>query len=90
MGWFPIYFDSFLWAAPVRVSMLSDITAVITEPEPAINHFKNTRKSGFACITLLSGSLLQVRIKELMESRHLRDSLTDANCFGGSCARKMK
>ena len=30
------------------------ITAVITEPEQAINHFKNTRKSGFVCITLLS------------------------------------
>ena len=30
------------------------ITSVITEPEPAIIHFKNTRKSGFVCITLLS------------------------------------
>jgi hypothetical protein len=30
---------------------------VITEPEPAIILLKNTRKSGFACITLLSSSL---------------------------------
>ena len=36
---------------------LSVITSVITEPEPAIIHFKNTRKSGFACITLLFGVL---------------------------------
>jgi hypothetical protein len=35
------------------------ITAVITEPERAINHFKNTRKSGFVCITLFSGDLSQ-------------------------------
>ena len=27
----------------------------LTESEPAIIHFKSTRKSGFACITLLSG-----------------------------------
>ena len=33
--------------------MESVITSVITEPEPAIVHFKSTRKSGFACITLL-------------------------------------
>ena len=36
---------------------LSRITSVITEPEqpePAIIHFKNTRKSGFVCIALLS------------------------------------
>ena len=33
---------------------LSRITSVITEPERMIIHFKNTRKSGFACITLLS------------------------------------
>jgi hypothetical protein len=31
----------------------SMITSVITEPERAIIHFKTTRKSGFACITLL-------------------------------------
>ena len=42
----------------VKVEVLSVITSVITEPEPAINHFKNTRKSGFACITLLSRVLL--------------------------------
>ena len=35
----------------------SVITSVITEPEPAIIHFKNTRKSGFACITLLSRAI---------------------------------
>lgn len=29
-------------------------TGTITEPGPAIIHFKNTRKSSFACITLLS------------------------------------
>ena len=34
--------------------LFSRITSVITEPEPAIIHFKNTRKSGFVCITLLS------------------------------------
>ena len=33
------------------------ITAAITEPEPAIVHSKTTRKSGFACIALLSGGL---------------------------------
>ena len=33
----------------------SEITSAITEPEPAIIHFNNTRKSGFACIALLSG-----------------------------------
>ena len=31
----------------------SGITATITEPEPAIVHFRNTRKPGFACITSL-------------------------------------
>ena len=36
-----------------RIRRLSVITSVITEPELAIIHFKNTRKSGFACITLL-------------------------------------
>ena len=35
-------------------SILSRITAAITEPEPAIIHLKNTRKPGFACIALLS------------------------------------
>ena len=30
---------------------------MITEPGPAIIHFKNTRKSGIACITLLSDVL---------------------------------
>ena len=38
-----------------NVASLRWITPVITEPEPAIHHFKNTRKSGFVCITLLSG-----------------------------------
>ena len=28
---------------------------MITKPEPAIIHFKTTRKSGFACIALLCG-----------------------------------
>ena len=40
------------------------ITSVITEPEPAIIHFKNTRKSGFACITLLSFVRLALTVKE--------------------------
>ena len=38
------------------------ITFAITEPEPAIIHFKSTRKSGFACITLLSGDHLEFGI----------------------------
>ena len=43
----------------------SRITSVITEPEPAIIHFKTTRKSGFACIALLSGQLeLGVKLQE--------------------------
>ena len=33
------------------------ITLAITEPERVIHHFKTTRKSGFACIALLSGVL---------------------------------
>ena len=41
----------FQFSGPVQ--MVSGITSVITEPESAIIHFKNTLKSGFACITLL-------------------------------------
>ena len=50
-------FDFEFHSATSRKGVLSDITSVITEPEPAIIHFKNTRKSGFACITLLSGAI---------------------------------
>ena len=32
----------------------SGITSVITEPGRVILHFQKTRKTGFACITLLS------------------------------------
>ena len=39
------------------------ITPVITEPERMTIHFKNTRKSGFACITLLSCALRKPRCK---------------------------
>ena len=37
--------------------LVSRITSAITEPETAIVHFNTTRKSGFACIALLSRAL---------------------------------
>ena len=40
-------------------SEVSCITSAITEPEPAIVHFKTTRKSGFACIALLCRDVSQ-------------------------------
>ena len=45
---------SIMFELRIAFGMLSQITSVITEPEPAIIHSKTTRKSGFACITLLS------------------------------------
>ena len=52
--------------APCVVICSSGISAVITEPEPAIIQFKNTRKSGFACITLLSYALSITSILEVV------------------------
>ena len=49
------------------------ITSVITEPERLIIHFKNTRKSGFVCITLLSSG--QVISYSIVTGR--KASLTD-------------
>ena len=45
------------------------ITSAITEPEQVILHFQSTRKSGFACIALLSGEL---QLFELFQHDHLR------------------
>ena len=42
------------------------ITSAITEPEQAIFHFETTRKSGFACIALLStGFFVRKHLNEL-------------------------
>ena len=51
------------------------ITAVITEPEPAIIHFKNTRKSGFACITLLCGIVAIGTKAEAVSEFNIRSAL---------------
>ena len=53
-----------------EVRSTSGITSVITEPERAIIHFKNTRKSGFACITLLFRILVVVDQLECYCSAH--------------------
>ena len=52
-----VRFRPFVLSVATKVDLLDRITSEITEPEAAISLLIDTRKSGFACIVLLSAVL---------------------------------